>query len=307
MAIQSGTIRYTCVITTVDPNATTSIGAPAPIIEGAIKSGKAIQICLYNISPAFRWPVVGETWMVIQYNGSWYLDGLFPQQTAAANSFTDYDQGDLVLNSDTGKVAVVGSIPDADNNNVDFEIFFNGENLAYSHAGVVTQLMPIRPGALVPAATATYPGALLCDGQFYPNAETDYPNLFANIHPAYKSGSGLRVPKLTGRVPLGAGVSDADHGTTWDIGNEPVYGPGGEQSHVQLTSEITSHTHTTGLDISHGSDTTSIWLGGDSNSPPLNGVSHYGGEAITSSVGSSTPMNILPPVSVVNWFIVHGS
>ena len=128
MTVQSGTTRYSCVITTVDPNATTSTGAPAPIIEATMRS-KVIQISLYNIPVAFRWPVVGETWMVIQYNGSWYLDGMFTDSNAA-NSYTDYDQGDLVFNSQTGKIAVIGSIPDNENHNVDFELYWDNTQSA---------------------------------------------------------------------------------------------------------------------------------------------------------------------------------
>lgn len=107
MAVQSGTNRYTCVITTVDPAATATAGGPAPVIEGIIKSGKTIRVTLNNIDAAFRWPVVGETWMVIQYNGSWYLDGMFIDPSTPT-TYTQYDQGDLVLNSSTGNVVVVG-------------------------------------------------------------------------------------------------------------------------------------------------------------------------------------------------------
>lgn len=105
--VQSGTNRYSCVITTVDPTSTTSLGAPAPIIEGVIKSGKTVQISLYNIPTAFRWPVVGETWMIVQYNGSWYLDGIFPLQNSYPSSYVDYDQGDLILDSYSGRVVVL--------------------------------------------------------------------------------------------------------------------------------------------------------------------------------------------------------
>lgn len=138
----SGTNRYTCVITTVDPNAKTVTGEPAPLVAGVIKSGKAIRISLYDIDTAFRWPVVGETWMVIQYNNSWYLEGLFPFQTQAANNITDYNQGDLVLNSGTGKLAVVGTIADTAGANKDFELYVNNGSLNYESNNVVTPLMP---------------------------------------------------------------------------------------------------------------------------------------------------------------------
>lgn len=138
----SGTNRYSCVITTVDPNAKTVTGEPAPLVAGVIKSGKAIQISLYDIDTAFRWPIVGETWMVIQYNNSWYLEGLFPFQTQAANNITNYNQGDLVLNSGTGKLAVVGTTADSAGTNKDFQLYVNNGSLNYESNNVATPLMP---------------------------------------------------------------------------------------------------------------------------------------------------------------------
>lgn len=61
--------RYTCTILTCDP--TTS----PPIIEAALKGADARPITIVALPGAFRWPEVGETWVVRQENNSWYLDG----------------------------------------------------------------------------------------------------------------------------------------------------------------------------------------------------------------------------------------
>lgn len=198
-ATASGVNRYTCVITTVDPNKVTATGAPAPLVEGVIKSGKTIQISLYDIDNAFRWPVVGETWMVVQYNSSWYLEGLFPLQTQAANNYTNYNQGDLVLNSGSGKVAVVGSV-ESNGNNSDFELFYANNVLNYEHNGAVTPIPPPPVIPVIPTYTTGYAAA--SSGASIPNPQGSA--VVLPLDTGIMTANGLSVANNAIVVPPGA-------------------------------------------------------------------------------------------------------
>jgi hypothetical protein len=100
MSFSTPTAKYSVTIVTVDPT--------QGIIQGALKTGSAAHISVYNTPPAFRWPQVGEAWTVRQENGSWFLDCLWPP-TSVPITYKDVDPGDLVLNSATGTVHVLGS------------------------------------------------------------------------------------------------------------------------------------------------------------------------------------------------------
>lgn len=175
-------------------------------------------------------------------------------------------------------------------------------------------------GDLVASAAASRPGCLLCDGTSY--AQADYPVLFAAIGTAYGSadGSHFNVPDLRGRLPLGAGPGTGFGATAWTLGQQPIGAgvAGGEQTHTLLVAEIPSHAHGVN-DPGHAHQ-----FGRDVSSYPTNnansldapwGQSWYGGAVtVTGSTtgitiqntGGGSAHNILPPVSVVNWFIVHG-
>lgn len=103
-------------------------------------------------------------------------------------------------------------------------------------------------------------------------------------------------------------------------------GIGGEQSHVQTAAEMAFHYHDLQIDTSSGGymagptangvmfgaggPTTGGQTGtfsdrsGTGNSPNF-GAFNMASNAVRSS-GNGNAANILPPVSVVNWFIVHG-
>jgi len=49
-------------------------------IEAETRNGETIQVNAYYLNPSFRWPMVGESWMVKEENGSWYLEGLWENQ-----------------------------------------------------------------------------------------------------------------------------------------------------------------------------------------------------------------------------------
>lgn len=49
-------------------------------IEAETRNGEVIAINAYYFHPSFRWPMVGESWMVKEENGSWFLEGLWELQ-----------------------------------------------------------------------------------------------------------------------------------------------------------------------------------------------------------------------------------
>ena len=48
-------------------------------------------------------------------------------------------------------------------------------------------------------------GWAMCDGQTLTNAQTNYPELWSNANPSWRSGSNLILPDMRGRVPVGHG------------------------------------------------------------------------------------------------------
>lgn len=89
--------KYTCMITTVDPSSSTV----RFVIKGDAQERSAL---IATVPVAFRWPQVGEAWMVRQENGTWYLDG--PQSTSA---YQDAGSGDAIINASSGVVHIMGS------------------------------------------------------------------------------------------------------------------------------------------------------------------------------------------------------
>lgn len=202
----------------------------------------------------------------------------------------------------------------------------------YSKQTGVTQntgwasVIAASPGDLVPSAAATRIGCLLCDGTSYLRAS--YPVLFAAIGATYGSvdGTHFNVPDLRGRLPLGAGTGTAAGATAWTLGTQPTSGAGGEQTHTLSTAEMPAHSHT---DSGHGHSDNGhdhAESFNDSGASPGTGspgsnasganwaasstqigyASITTGYASLQDTGGGGAHNILPPVSVVNWFIVHG-
>lgn len=64
--------------------------AAKQIIEGQTQRGEVTPINAFSFNPAFRWPIVGENWIVREENGSWYLESIWEQQTAP---YPDYVPG----------------------------------------------------------------------------------------------------------------------------------------------------------------------------------------------------------------------
>jgi microcystin-dependent protein len=178
------------------------------------------------------------------------------------------------------------------------------------------------PGDIITTGTTSRVGCLLCDGSAY--LRSLYPNLFYAIGTTYGVGNGVttfNVPDLRGRTPMGAGTGSAVRATTWSLGQQPVSGAGGEQSHVQQASEMAYHGHDIQIDSSGGymvsRAVNSIQYNGAT--PTGNGIGddrggawntvNYGAGGYASFVngfsGGGAAANIQSPVSVVNFFIFY--
>lgn len=67
------------------------------IIQGMIRSGP-VHISVYTTDPLFRWPQVGDNWIIRQENGSWYLDSILQKGTEEVQ-LSEMQPGDVHLNA----------------------------------------------------------------------------------------------------------------------------------------------------------------------------------------------------------------
>lgn len=140
-------------------------------------------------------------------------------------------------------------------------------------------------------------GWFFCTGQTV--SRTTYAGLFRVIGTTYGVGDGsttFTLPDLRGRMPIGAGTGTATGATAQTLGSQPTTGAGGEQTHVQLQAELATH--------AHGLTNALTYVGsGGSNTVSAPGGADFVFRTVTDTNGSNTPMNILSPVSVVNFII----
>lgn len=79
-------------IMTVDP--------PTRRIEGVLKDGSMIQIAVWDVPNAFRWPQEGETWLVHKQGTIWVLDNRQQQtQDETSQPVTSMSPGQMILDS----------------------------------------------------------------------------------------------------------------------------------------------------------------------------------------------------------------
>lgn len=100
----SSIARYTCSIITVDPT--------QRLIEVNMQGSGARYITIVDVPIAFRWPVVGEKWVIRQENSNWYLDGPVPTISTATSvplPIEGVTPGNAIINSPTGVIQVMGS------------------------------------------------------------------------------------------------------------------------------------------------------------------------------------------------------
>jgi hypothetical protein len=92
--------KYGCKIITVEP--------AQRRVEGVIKSGAVVQVAVYTVDPFFRWPKVGENWMIRRENGTWFLDSKWQNQEGESESnptiVNNLNEGDALIDTPTGKV-----------------------------------------------------------------------------------------------------------------------------------------------------------------------------------------------------------
>jgi hypothetical protein len=126
----STTQVYSSRIVTSDP----STGIIEAVIPGNLRA-----VTVSGTTAAFRWPVAGEVWKIININGTFSLDSPLPIQrnspTATMSpdspevpTINDVAAGDLVLNSPTGKIWVLGDASGANCYSFDNKTFLNAEN-----------------------------------------------------------------------------------------------------------------------------------------------------------------------------------
>jgi hypothetical protein len=68
-------------------------------IEGQTQRGEVIPISAYTLNPIFRWPRVGEKWIVREENGSWFLESIWEP----ANGIVP-GPGDVVISAPLGRI-----------------------------------------------------------------------------------------------------------------------------------------------------------------------------------------------------------
>lgn len=182
------------------------------------------------------------------------------------------------------------------------------------------------PGDFVFSGASSRVGALLCNGN--PYSPTTYPLLYDAIGYSYGGTSTTPLlPTLIGRVPVGAGTGTASGATAWSISAPLTTGPGGEQTHLLLSTEsgqpasstqgdTPDHTHTVTVPSSQqtltnnynaydpeaGFNAVSGWtFPGTATSGASNQHTHP-----IAAANAASAHNTMPPVCVGNWFIFHG-
>jgi len=158
-------------------------------------------------------------------------------------------------------------------------------------------------GAVIAYAGSSAPtGWLLCYGQNV--SRTTYAALFGVVGTTYGAGDGsttFGLPDLRGRVPFGkddmggSAASRLSNSAPGGITGSGLGNTGGEQAHQIVIAELASHAH-------NFLTASGVFAVGSAGSRP-----NTGSNTATSSAGSDTPHNTVPPGIVLNYMIFAGA
>jgi microcystin-dependent protein len=191
-----------------------------------------------------------------------------------------------------------------------------------------TSPVAVSVGTIMAWPTSTVPnGWLECYGQAI--SRTTYSALFAAISTVYGVGDGtttFNLPDMRGRAIAGEddmGGSSANRltGLTDGVNGDTLGAVGGLESITLATTNLPSHTHSSGTlagtisgtsnEVNIQQNTTGALSGAGANAVPVTnggGISVTGTATInsgaTGSTGSGTAINNLPPVIVLKWIIL---
>lgn len=157
----------------------------------------------------------------------------------------------------------------------------------------------LPPGSMMMWPTATAPtGWVLCDGAGLNTAL--YPDLFAALQYTYGgSGTTFNVPNMTGRFPLGAGVTQPS-GTNRALGSAS-----GVDEKTINASHLPPHTHgagTLGTPTTHSATGSGSRLARGTSSADSNFAGFIGDTGVGNGLTNSL-FAIMPPYQAINFII----
>jgi hypothetical protein len=77
-----------------------TVGRKARQIDGRLRDGAQVKVGLYEITPSFRWPTVGEYWTVSSESGHWMLGNRLEVDPDADYPIESMDEGELRLDAE---------------------------------------------------------------------------------------------------------------------------------------------------------------------------------------------------------------
>lgn len=163
-------------------------------------------------------------------------------------------------------------------------------------------------------------GWLECDGSTIGDASSgadhasdNYETLFGLLNnirwdnpgsAVWASHGTVKLPNLSGRVPIGRGTGTAGDATAHTIGEQPTSGAGGEENHTIALAELPPHTHEFGhasASLGTPSAISSVMYPTGVNLVKETGDGTNG--AVVAATLDNDPANIMQPHAVLAFFI----
>lgn len=222
----------------------------------------------------------------------------FTETSSAVNEVT-------VANAATGSGPTISAT--GDDTNVDLNIASKGTGAININGTDILELI-LPTGSVVPYAGTSAPtNFLLCYGQAV--SRTTYADLFTVISTTYGVGDGsttFNLPDLRGRAVAGKddmGGSSANRLTdahTNGINGDTLGDTGGSEEHTLVTSEMPSHSHTSGASDTGNDRRTEATI--SSNTSTTSGLVNNSSTG-TGSTGSDGAHNNVQPTIILNYII----